>query len=635
MSGISRIDPAVPAGHVVVRVLLGGFSEPAVGLAVQLKVFDGENEIATYTATSDSAGRATFTEGAQFVGKVARASVSFDSGVAESQPIPLSSEGGSRLLLVRPQQAGDVAMPPSDHGGAANEGQVAPHGGHGGDSGIKPPSLCKPNPLPEQPPGTLIVGTIDFNGTGKLDARPNVEVELFAQLPDTKAAPLRMTARSNEEGRATFSDVNAEKYPPGTLFWAQALPSEPDVLPPPPPAQAYGDPNVAAGVLEIRLNRPSVPVLRSEKFERPDGASVVLLTRNCTQVDKIPAANIDIEVHSRSKLGDEASRGLRSDENGIARLGAQEGGESLVYWVVAKHQGAPFRSDFFMRPVGQGAALEMRLYDVTDDPKVAMSAVQFEVIAREGDLAQVNRRYEVMVSGTKAFWPAGGLRISAGEKSRGVQVLSSARDQIEQIEEEPFARLIAPLVPGPPVDLSLAYMLPVNSDGEVDVEWIPPFPVVKALAVAQAPVELVSGGQGAPQVSNHEGGAGAAVVLHDLHLEPLHREHCKKGVLDCPEKLIGNGGVAIHFKMHGLAHFPPLARNVGIGLAVVFGIGLIVVVGTHRRKDPAQVLRERKAALEQVIIATSGEVDASVIDELDRVNHQLDAIERPVEQVIA
>ena len=59
MSGIPRADPAVPAGTLTVRCLLGTFAQPAVGVTVSLRTADTGQEVRR-EAVADAAGRATF-----------------------------------------------------------------------------------------------------------------------------------------------------------------------------------------------------------------------------------------------------------------------------------------------------------------------------------------------------------------------------------------------------------------------------------------------------------------------------------------------------------------------------------------------------------------------------------------------
>ena len=100
MSGIPRPDPAVPADELTVRCLLGGFSEPAVGVEVTVSAADGGAPL-SLKATTDAAGRATITGLSGAVGRTVRASATLGEGSVETLPITIRRDMGSRVLLVQ------------------------------------------------------------------------------------------------------------------------------------------------------------------------------------------------------------------------------------------------------------------------------------------------------------------------------------------------------------------------------------------------------------------------------------------------------------------------------------------------------------------------------------------------------
>ncbi|HEY8378717.1 MAG TPA: hypothetical protein VIK91_19630, partial [Nannocystis sp.] len=102
MSGIPRADPQTEPGTVTVRCLLGGFAQPAAGVAVtlELKSADG-SKLETRTAIAGADGRASFTDLAAFFGGTAVAGAELDGEPVRSQPIPLSAREGFRVLLVK------------------------------------------------------------------------------------------------------------------------------------------------------------------------------------------------------------------------------------------------------------------------------------------------------------------------------------------------------------------------------------------------------------------------------------------------------------------------------------------------------------------------------------------------------
>ena len=100
MSGIPRPDPQVPAGTITVRLIRGQLSNRMTGVDVALVGADGKS----YKQKTDEQGRATFPGLAAPGPYTAKAT----DGVEElsSQPIELSSDMGSRVMLVFQPKAG-------------------------------------------------------------------------------------------------------------------------------------------------------------------------------------------------------------------------------------------------------------------------------------------------------------------------------------------------------------------------------------------------------------------------------------------------------------------------------------------------------------------------------------------------
>jgi hypothetical protein len=114
MSGIPRPDPQVPAGTITVRLIRGSLDQRMPGVAVELAGPDGKPS----TQKTDAEGRATFA-GLSAPGPfVARAQEGETK--LSSQPIELSAQMGSRVMLVFPKGSGqpdavgrlDKTLPP-------------------------------------------------------------------------------------------------------------------------------------------------------------------------------------------------------------------------------------------------------------------------------------------------------------------------------------------------------------------------------------------------------------------------------------------------------------------------------------------------------------------------------------------
>lgn len=85
MSGIPRPDPQIPAGEVTVRVLLGGFDAPALGVTAELELRSADGRSAELRAAeTGNQGRAHFRELGAFAGGQAVARVTLDGETVRS-----------------------------------------------------------------------------------------------------------------------------------------------------------------------------------------------------------------------------------------------------------------------------------------------------------------------------------------------------------------------------------------------------------------------------------------------------------------------------------------------------------------------------------------------------------------------
>lgn len=124
-------DTKAPTGTVIVRVIAGSSSTPAVGVDVTLDVAGTPRQ-----ARTDASGRATFaglTAGASVVAKV----LDEDKKEIASDPFPVPDQGGVRVMLTtKPLSSSTMAMPPRAGGAMGGmpearviSGQPRPDGG--------------------------------------------------------------------------------------------------------------------------------------------------------------------------------------------------------------------------------------------------------------------------------------------------------------------------------------------------------------------------------------------------------------------------------------------------------------------------------------------------------------------------
>jgi 5-hydroxyisourate hydrolase-like protein (transthyretin family) len=655
MSGIPLVDGRTPAGTIVVRCIHGTIDKPAIGAEVTLEVRTKDGSEQVFKAEAAEKGRATFDQLGPLAGATAVARVTYASGDVVSQPISIRADAGTAVMLVEGASgsASGASAAPGAVGGPPGAGA---HGG-GQHGGAEVPLPGKPFPLPERPRGTVVVGMLDLGKGAPLEG---IEVELHVARPSAANAEEAVAngteppgegrdesetgtadpedtgepgegvevlrGRTNQDGRAVFDGLVPPEYPEGTKVTVH-------------------------GVLEEGGARQS-----SETFELPEQGVAVVLTmgrsaeaggaRTAMRIppphrdQSVPASHVRVEIVDPSGApldgvtvevvrqqmagGGESATGV-TDEQGLVDVPVVLGPGSF-YFVGATYEGAPYRTGFFEVPEDQGVRATVRVWPVTGDRSHLRSVVQFDFQRRENDKVLVSQIFAVMHEGEKAFWPQGGMRIDAPDGAKSLQVLPGSGQWIEAPEDASYVTLSRPLPPGEEVRLSFAYLL--EHDGDVELSWQAPFPLMKGLVSIEEGLEFTKGKQGPPKPAPH---GNEGIELYEFDPGPHVESTC--GVLAkaghrCPSAL-ASGGTDIELGISGLPRREKALQWVAIGVGgfIVLGTGLLLVMTP--RADPRRQLLTRKGVLLEHLRggALQGPARDELLAELDSIYRRLDVLD--------
>jgi hypothetical protein len=591
MSGVPRVDAQTEAGTLVVRVLRGSFQNPGVGLTVNLELrsLDG-SKLETRTAVSVEQGRASFADLGAYAGGTAVASVAFEGEVVRSQAVKLDPNVGVRMLLVQGAAASATTT-------------AAPVPGD-----VPMPGTAFANP--GQPPGSVVVGTLDLTG-----GRPFVGVEVTLEVAKPDAPLERRTAQSDARGAARFADL--ADLPAGTKLVAEATlngekkRSEPFSL----TGQEHG---LAVVLAVTGAGASSGPPEVAERRPLQTPRAVPTLPAGTVRAtifgpDDRPVVDTEVVVVRLDVTGTRSSFAGVTGPDGVARVEGIGLVDDSLYQVEVPYSGAPFRSRLFRMDERMGVMLELRVFPTTSDTSKIRSAVQFGVEALENDQARVVQLHQALVEGDKAFWPTTPLRISGPADAAGMVVLDRATVELDHKEGAPFATLSEPLPPGEMVDLSIAYLMPHR--GALALRWSSPFPVANGRVVLTPELKVKKGAQSGPVRPPHQEGQGP--VEFDLYeLGPLA------------------AGARYDLEIEGLVTTPRTFRHLGLalGFLILFGTGLAAVLSP--RASLVQRLGNRRDTLLRQLDRLDADVTADkasrerqrVIMALDQVYRQLDAL---------
>ena len=647
MSGIPRVDPNIAAGTITVRCLRGSFAEPAVGNDVRLELTSADGATSTVrTATAAEQGRAVFDGLADYIGGTAVASTSFEGETQRSRPIPLASQAGTAVLLVKgasttaPGASGtgsSVAtpgQPPAGHAAAAQAVDGSQPAGAAHNAGMPEPG--RPFPLRERPDGTLVVGVFDL-----ATSQPVIgaETRLHVDVPGDDADPAPLEQISGADGRALYEGLTGESYPEGTKFRVEAA------------VEAKGPLQSSESFAMTGGHGWALVFIRGSAAARgPAGPAAKRRRPTAARADaSLPAGSVSVRVFDSSDAvvadhavsivqrtmgGKDQRYAGRTGDDGIAQIDGIAVARDALYFAVAPFQGAPFRTTSFRLEASRGARVELQVYPVTADVSRLRSAAQFDVMGLEDDRARVLHMYEAVLEGEQAFWAPGGMKLYAADGGTGVRVMRGAETWLAEIEDAPYAELMQPLLPGERLVLSIAYLM--RHDGELVFDWKAPFPMADARASMETGLRVDKGASGPAEASKSESHPDASVHLFPLTVGEYVDGVCQSAwkqdpASRCDEERVREGGAAVQFIVAGLPAQDPTVRNLGIGVggllafAVFFGV---IVGGSVSPRDG--LLRKREALLERVRALDPGK-DQLVYDRavaaLDRIYRQLDAFE--------
>ncbi len=594
MSGIPRVDPALAAGSVTVRVLDGGFTSPAVDVEVTLEITGpGSNE--TRKATTDAQGRATFEGLAPFIGGTAIAKATRGGQELASQPMQLMAEGGTRVMLV-----------------AGAEKSAGPR--HGEPGGPEVPSPGTAFVLEGTPAGELVVGTFD------LDARKpigDIVVTLKLTLPSGEVKT--RTATSDARGKVAFDKLLPPDTEAGTKLQVSATLGKDQ---PVKESSVFEmDANVGMAVVLANGELRAEPAQPQQPQRRPpvSGPRVVPSLPNGTVRVRLfdgsdsPIAGQPITVVKKDQSGTDVEYQGETDSAGHADVEVDVQSDA-VYLVLTRYDGGPYSSSFFQVDKRGGIMVDMRVFETTSDVSRVRSVVQFDVDALENDLARVVQLQDVMVTGDEAFWPEGGMQILPAEGGKNVTVLPMSEEWLTHEEKAPFATLAGPIPPGELTRLAMAYV--IEHDGTAKVSFSTKLDSLETSVLV-----------GNSQVLTAPG------ATKSDHASPI---------ADKAVWLMGPRapGAKIEFSVGGLPRRNPIYRTIGLIGGLALGLVVIGALATRPRADPLTRLRARRdallAELDRIPPPQSGSPDApglrarrdKIIAALDHLWRQLDVLER-------
>ncbi len=598
MSGIPRPDPKLSPGTVTVRCLgKAGFSAPAVDLEVTLEVTAADGTTETFTAKTQEQGRATFDALAAFTGATAIAKATLGGVVVASGPIRILPEVGTAVMLVE-GAAGPGVGPtaaPTDAGTAARAA---------GTPDIPAPGNAFP--LDGMDVGTLTIGTFDLAARKPIDG---VTVTLTITPP--QGEPTVRTLTTDGRGKAVFDGLLPPDAPQGSSLSVEATLVEGGQVRKSAPFTMSADKGMALVLAEgadefqvpptqapVKAKRQALPgprILRT----LPTGSVRIKLWDAADQ----PLANQKVLVVKKAATGQVEKFRAVTGPDGSAVVEDVPVTQDSLYFVESLYSRAPYQSRFFGMDDRGGIEVNMRLFETTADRSVVRSAVQYDVIEGENDLAQIVQIFEVMVDGDKAFWDPE-LEIESMDGSKGFTVLRAAEEFLDHEEKAPFATLHGPIPPGELTNLSIAYL--IEHDGSVELTWNAPFDLIQTSILIGERLELES--------EEKEPGE---------HDSPIP----EREVWTLPSRTRGE---PVEFTVSGLRHQSPLIKNIAWGGLGAFA--LITVFGLMRKRPSRkQQLEARRDRLLRDLEAMKADRERSepLLAELDRVIRQLEVLGAP------
>ncbi len=594
MSGIPRPDPELAPGTVTVRCLgKAGFSAPAVDTDVTLEVTAPDGTKKSFTAKTQEQGRATFDSLFDLIGGTAVASVTIGGAEVKSGTIKLLPQAGTAVMLVEGASAPSGAARPQ------------PATSQGGQPAIPAPGNAFP--LDGMEVGTLTIGTFDLEARKPV---PNVEVELTITPPE--GDPIVRTLTTDVRGKAVFDKLAPPDVPENSTLSAKATLVEGGALRESEPFTMSTEKGMAlvlaegADDFETPAAQPQGQQQPRKRQQLPPPRILRTLDTGTVKVHLFdakdqPIAGQNVIVVKKAATGAVEKFGAVSGQDGTALVEGVPVKQDSLYFVESHFGGAPYQSTFFGMDDRGGIDVQMRLFETTTDRSIVRSAVQYDIVEGENDLAQIIQIFEVMIDGDKAFWDPE-LRIESMPGSKGFTVLRPAEEFLDHEEKAPYATLHGPIPPGQLTNLSVGYL--IEHDGSVELSWQAPFDLVQVSVLEDDRLELIADGK---SIADHE--------------SPIPgREVWTLGE-------VGRGGT-VDFTMDNLRHRDPTMVRIAWG-----GLGaftLITMIGLMMRR-PSK--RDQLLARKERLLAEIGSVKDdtaradALLSELDRVVRQLDVLD--------
>ena len=614
MSGIPRPDANLGAEVITVRCLDGSFANPAIGVSVELELVAPDGTKTIKTATTAEQGRARFEGLGDHFGHGATVRATVAGQALTSQSFILSGQMGVAIMLVAKGTAEPASAPP-----------------HGGQGDVPRPG--KPFPLPERPRGSLIVGALDLGDAG--GAIPGIVITLTITMPGV-AEPMIETATTDAEGRATFDDLD-KRLPEGATIVVSG-----DLGDGKRESESFGLGESGYAIVLTR-NEGAAPAPQAAAPERqvvfppradrtlPSGQIRVMVIG----ADDRPVANQPVLARASAVTGDQQVETGTTNARGEAILVFEDAADMLAE-VQTQYGNAPWTSGGFSMPSDSGALVILRVFETTADRSIARSAIQIDVIGRENDYAAVTFMIAVFIEGDRAFWPAGGMRMFGPEGTRTLQVLPEAEEWLTHDGEAPWVDLSRPLPPG--AEIRLSFAVSMQHDGELDLAWTTPFPLVDDASLVTVPTDLkvTHGVAGAPETNPHAGRDGGPLDIYRLGTERFQAGLCDRFGTSghhCPfHAQLGNDLAIV---VEGLPIRSRVWPWTAWALLGMTGLGLGVAFALRPRVSVREALIARRDALMLELVALDEPNAKSPADlartrkrllaSLDRIYRQLDA----------
>lgn len=581
MSGIPRADDKIPGATITVRVLRGSFSDPALDHPVALEVTSADgSKTETLTVNTKNQGRATFSELGPYVGGRAVAKVELDGEALQSAAIDIRGDIGTAVMLVSAGPAGGTDTPAPRSPSSPMPGQVFE--------------------FDKVAAGELMVGAFD------LEARkPFIGLPIKLEILSPDGEKTEQTKTSDTDGKVIFDGMDA--LPEGTKLTAEAKLGDDG---PVQRSQTF-EPlkGKGMGVVLTKGRMPTTPppgAGQPQQRRRLPGPRMIpsmpqgtVRVRVVDGFDRgVPDQPVTVVMRDASQT--ETTFDGVTDATGVAMISDVDVRSDSFYNVRIAYDQGPYRSGFFQMDKSGGIAVDVRVFETTGDPSAVQAALQYEVHGAENDEAVVYRIYEVIVRGDKAFWPPGGMEIHASEDAKGLTVLPPAEPWLDHEGAAPFATLSRPIPPNEPVHLSIAWMQ--EHDGDLEIDWEPPFSLIRAGVIVDKEQTLVATGM----TKSDRDPPDDKVELWELP----------------------TGGGAVQFTVEELPIRNPVFRY----LATVFGILLALIAGaaialTPRRSAKERLLARRTELLGLLKGAPAGSRRDRIVAALDRVYRQIDALD--------